>query len=93
MIRKWFPELFGTVETPTIGLCMSCNRVTTHTTSFGFYDSDASAVTLHHCAECAEREIGEFLQLRRQFEFLRANGVSRERANEIMCERVERLSK
>lgn len=43
------------------------------------------------CDGCFGKALDGAAKLRRQFEMLLANGVSRERANEIMIARIQRM--
>lgn len=68
-----------------IGLC-TCGRVTSRTTVAEV--SDGTSFEAHQCATCFDQQQAELDHIERQYLFLVDNGVSPDRASEIMSKRI-----
>lgn len=75
----------------TSGPCSDCGEVTEQQVTFHCALKGEPETYADHwlCVECYDRDYARALELRRQFQFLLDNGVSRERANEIMIKRID----
>lgn len=64
--------------------CLKCGSPTSHTVELnGLLDG-----TVFMCLPCFEADHADFMERRRQFEFLIDSGVPRDRANAIMIARI-----
>lgn len=68
--------------------CRGCGKEST--TDLEVVKDEAVVVTASLCDACYQEAIDGFKECQRQFQFLVDNGVSRERANEIMIERIDK---
>lgn len=72
-----------------IGLCKICNDVTTHKIEVAM--NGEVLASGHACSRCISEQTKGLAPWRRRFEMLLANGVSRERANELLIAQMNKV--
>lgn len=77
-------DLIADEETPR---CRKCGKWTKHKVELA--SNDVPVLVGRLCNACFEDALDRLYELRKEFEALLAEGIDRERANEIMIDRIE----
>jgi len=87
--------IFDPPQRITFSTCIACDKITKHVVHLIIPDGDLSSDHVYRfmCESCTDIATDELAALRRQFDMLMQNGVSRERANELMIEKIHREMK
>lgn len=86
----WLAKFFGDPQAMTLmGCCASCGGITKHMAQVGEFDG---GMIMLHCCEPCHRMVEEKMQeFHRQFAFLVANGVPRDKANKLIEQRIDAM--